>query len=188
MDFRKRYSGFFERLDPEFREDDGFVPAVGPLEAEFMLVGEAPGANEVEQGEPFVGRAGKTLDEILHGIGVERSEVYITNLVKVRPPQNRDPKRDEIEAWRPLLDQEFEEVDPESVVALGNFASRELLETSKGISAIHGSEYHVDGRKVYPVFHPAATLYDRSKRPELVEDLRKAFGKTETGQRTLKEL
>jgi DNA polymerase len=188
MSFRQRYSEFFDSLDPEYWDEQRFVPGVGSVDAEFVLVGEAPGANEVEQGEPFVGRAGDTLDEILHEIGVERSDLYITNLVKIRPPDNRDPKREEIEAWTPLLEKELEEVDPEAIITLGNFASRELAGVSQGISSIHGESFYRDGRRIVPVYHPAATLYDRSKRPQLVEDLRKAFGKQRSGQRTLKDL
>ncbi|MFB6181269.1 MAG: uracil-DNA glycosylase, partial [Candidatus Nanohalobium sp.] len=107
---------------------------------------------------------------------------------KIRPPENRDPKKDEIEAWRPLLKQEIEEVDPDIIVTLGNFASRELLDTKKGISSIHGRIFSREGQKIMPVYHPAATLYDRSKTPEFKEDLRKAFGKEETGQKKLSDL
>lgn len=188
MDFRSRYSDFFEQLDPEYFNEERFVPAVGPVDADFMLVGEAPGANEVEQGEPFVGRAGKKLDEMLHEIGMDRNELYITNLVKIRPPNNRDPKKDEIAAWWPLLKKEIENVDPKMILTLGNFASRELLDTDKGITSTHGRIFSREGLKVMPVFHPAAILYDRSKEPELEKDLRKAFGKEETGQTKLDEL
>lgn len=188
MDFRQKYSEFFEQLDPEYFDEKKFVPAVGSESSDFMLVGEAPGANEVEQGEPFVGRAGKKMDEMLHKIGVDRSDLYITNLVKIRPPENRDPKTDEIEAWWPLLEREIEEVDPDAIITLGNFASREIIGTKKGISSIHGQFFQKEGRKIMPVFHPAATLYDRSKTPEFEEDMRKAFGKSDSGQQTLDDL
>ncbi|MFB6244779.1 MAG: uracil-DNA glycosylase [Candidatus Nanohaloarchaea archaeon] len=185
---REKYEEFFESLNGEHFDEDLFVPAVGPEDASVAMVGEAPGANEVKEGEPFVGRAGSRMDEVLEKIGVERKGVYITNLVKIRPPDNRDPRSDEIEAWRPLLEQELAEVDPDTVVTLGNFASRELIDTNKGISSIHGKVYHINSWKVIPVYHPAATLYDRSKMPELEEDLKKAFGKKETGQKSLKDL
>ncbi len=188
MDFRERYSDFFDNLETRYFLEDRFVPPTGPKDARFMLVGEAPGANEVEEGEPFVGRAGEKLDEILEEMGVERSDLYITNLVKVRPPENRDPRKDEIDAWRPLLDMEIEDVDPEIIIPLGNFASRQLLGTRKGITSIHGRIFSRNGRKIMPTFHPAATLYDNSKRPELEKDLRKAFGKEESGQKTLKDI
>lgn len=188
MNFKQRYSGFFKEKDSDFYSEERFVPAVGPWDAEIMMVGEAPGENEVEKGEPFVGRAGQKLDDILQDIGVERSDIYITNLVKVRPPENRDPKREEIDYWRPLLDREIQEVDPDIVLTLGNFASKELLGKKKGITSIHGRVFTRNGRKIMPVYHPAATLYDRSKTPELEKDLRKAFGKEETGQTSLKDL
>ncbi|MFB6180854.1 MAG: uracil-DNA glycosylase [Candidatus Nanohalobium sp.] len=188
MSFRERYSQFFNQLSDDFMDEKRFVPAVGPEDADVIFVGEAPGANEVEEGEPFVGRAGKKMDKALKDIGVERSEIYITNLVKVRPPDNRDPRKDEIEAWSPLLEREIEEVSPETVVTLGNFPSRNLLDTGKGISKIHGRFFEREGLKIMPVFHPAATLYDRSKTPEFKEDLRKAFGKRDTGQTSLKDI
>lgn len=188
MDFRQKYSEFFESLDPEYFDEERFVPAVGSTESDFMLVGEAPGANEVEQGEPFVGRAGEKMNEILHDIGIERSDLYITNLVKIRPPDNRDPKKDEIRAWAPLLEREIEQVDPDVIITLGNFASRQMLGTKKGISSIHGRLFSREGRNIMPVYHPAATLYDRSKTPELEEDLRKAFGKENSGQQKLDDL
>jgi uracil-DNA glycosylase family 4 len=188
MEFREEYSDFFEQLDPEFFNDERFVPAVGPGNADFMLVGEAPGANEVEEGEPFVGRAGEKMNDVLNDIGVERSELYITNLVKIRPPDNRDPKKDEIESWAPLLEQEIKKVDPDIILTLGNFASKEMLNTSKGITQIHGRIFTREGRKIMPIFHPAATLYDGSKTPELEKDLRKAFGKENTGQQKLSDL
>lgn len=188
MDFRKRHIKFFEKLDDKFFDPERFVPAVGITESDYMLIGEAPGAEEVEQKEPFVGRAGRKLDEILGKIGVDRSELYITNLVKIRPPENRDPKKPEIEAWLPLLVEEISEVEPEIVITMGNFSSREMLDTDKGISQIHGRIFTREGQKIMPVYHPAATLYDRSKTPELEKDLRKAFGKEETGQRRLDDL
>ncbi|MFB6204231.1 MAG: uracil-DNA glycosylase [Candidatus Nanohaloarchaea archaeon] len=188
MDFKQRYRQFFDGLDPKFYDQERFVPATGPEDAEVMLVGEAPGADEVEQGEPFVGRAGKRLDEILGKMGVSRNDIYITNLVKIRPPDNRDPKRGEIDAWKPLLDREIEHVEPETIVTLGNFATKELTGTSKGISSVHGQVFHKSGRRIVPVYHPAATLYDRSKMPELEDDLRKVFGKRKAGQTSLKDL
>lgn len=188
MDFRQKYSDFFETLHPGYMDESRFVPAVGPENAEVMLVGEAPGANEVEEGEPFVGRAGEKMNKVLRDIGVDRSELYITNLVKIRPPDNRDPKKEEIEAWAPLLEEEIENVDPDIILTLGNFSSREMLDTKKGISQIHGRIFSREGRKIMPIYHPAATLYDRSKTPELEKDLRKAFGKEDTGQQKLGDI
>lgn len=188
MEFREKYREFFDQLPPEFFDSERFVPATGPEDADVMLVGEAPGANEVEEGEPFVGRAGEKLDGILESIGVDREELYITNLVKIRPPDNRDPHRDEIDAWKPLLRREIEEVAPEFIIPMGNFASRELLSTDKGITSMHGRIFTREGQKIMPTYHPAAVLYDSSKEPDLEKDLRKAFGKEKTGQKKLDEL
>lgn len=188
MDFREKYIKFFEQLDDDHMDEKRFVPGVGDQDASVVLIGEAPGENEVEEGEPFVGRAGDRLNDVLNEIGVDRDEIYITNLVKIRPPENRDPKKDEIEAWRPLLLEELEDISPETVVPMGNFASRELTGESRGITALHGKTFRFNDWKVMPAFHPAATLYDRSKMPEFREDLRKAFGKKKAGQQSLKDL
>lgn len=188
MDFKQKYSDFFETIHPDYYDEERFVPATGNEDADFVLVGEAPGANEVEQGEPFVGQAGKELDKVLHKIGVERSDLYITNLVKIRPEDNRDPKKEEIDAWAPLLRKEIENVDPEIIITLGNFASKEMLDTKKGITSIHGKTFSRKGQKIMPIFHPAAVLYDRSKEEDLEADLRKAFGKDNSGQRTLDDI
>ena len=188
MNLENEFQDFFDTLHPNYFDKERYVPSVGPENAEYMLIGEAPGANEVEQGEPFVGRAGNRMDDILSDIGIDRSELYITNLVKIRPPDNRDPKKDEIDAWAPLLEKEIEEVNPEVIITLGNFPSRHMLSTKKGISQIHGRIFTRDGQKIMPVYHPAATLYDRSKGPELEKDLRKAFGREESGQQKLSDL
>ena len=188
MEMRKRHQDFFEQLNSEFFNEKRFVPSVGPEDADVVFIGEAPGANEVEEEEPFVGRAGERMNDILQDIDVERNEIYITNLVKIRPPENRDPKKNEIEAWAPLLEKELENVDPDMIVTLGNFPSKHILDTDKGISQIHGRIFTREGQKIMPVYHPAATLYDRSKGPELEKDLRKAFGKENAGQQKLTDL
>ena len=117
-----------------------FVPGVGPLDAAVVLVGEAPGAREVEAGRPFVGPAGKLLDRELEELGVDRSALYITNVVKVRPPENRTPYVAEIDAWRPLLEAELERISPEVVVPLGTTAARVLLDTDEGIAAVQSEK------------------------------------------------
>ena len=152
-----------------------FVPSVGPLDAEVMLVGEAPGEQEVEAGEPFVGSAGGRLDSALESLGVDREDVYITNLVKVRPPENRDPRRAEIDAWWPVLEAEIARVDPAVIVSLGSFAAREILDTDENISDVHGETFEREGRDVVPTYHPAATFYDESKEGEMEADLKSVF-------------
>lgn len=188
MSFRDKYSDIIEEISEEFKNESRFVPGVGKEDADLVIIGEAPGENEVEQKEPFVGRAGKKLDKVLNEIGVEREELYITNLVKIRPPDNRNPHKDEIEAWKPLLEKEIENVNPDIILTLGNFPTKELLDTSKGITQIHGKIKQKNGRKIMPIYHPAATLYDQSKTPEFKKDLKKAFGKENAGQQTLKDL
>jgi len=185
MGFRERFADALEQVPADCFDQDRFVPGVGDTDAAVMLVGEAPGANEVEHGEPFVGRAGEVLDEILEDVGVSRDDLYITNVVKVRPPDNRDPTRDEIEAWTPVLEAEIDAVDPDTIITLGNFATKELTGTDRGITRVRGRVHRADGRKIIPAYHPAATLYDRSKRPVLEKDIRAAFGKPERGQTTL---
>ncbi|MDY6761683.1 MAG: uracil-DNA glycosylase [Candidatus Nanohaloarchaea archaeon] len=188
MEFREEFGDGMEQVPAEHMDRDRFVPATGSLDADVALVGEAPGANEVEQGEPFVGRAGQVLDDILQEIGIVRAELYITNMVKVRPPDNRDPTREEIAAWRPVLDAELDRVNPETVVPLGNFASQALTGTDKGISQIHGREFQRDAYRVIPTYHPAATLYNPDTRPVLEQDLRSVFNGDRSGQTRLIDL
>lgn len=142
----------------------------GDPAARVMLVGEAPGRNEDLTGEPFVGAAGRLLDELLASAGLARDEVYIANILKCRPPGNRDPRADEIETCTPFLEAQLGLVDPGLVVTLGNFATRFMLRTSEGITSLHGTVCSAGGRNVYPVYHPAATIYDRTKRDALFED------------------
>ncbi len=149
------------------------VFGVGAPGAELMFVGEAPGKNEDLQGEPFVGAAGKLLDELLAGIGLSRSDVYIANIIKCRPPGNRDPERAEIETCTPFLEEQIRLIDPRVIVTLGNFATKYTLATDSGISRIHGRLFSVKGRKVVPVFHPAAALYTPSKKDVLAEDFQR---------------
>lgn len=149
------------------------VFGVGDPHAALMFVGEAPGKNEDLQGEPFVGAAGKLLDELLAGIGMTRSEVYIANILKCRPPGNRNPEAAEIECCTPFLRRQIDLVNPQVIATLGNFATKFLLDTTSGITAIRGRLFHVDGRQVVPVFHPAAALYTPAKKQTLAEDFRR---------------
>ena len=139
------------------------VFGVGDPDADLMFVGEAPGRDEDLQGEPFVGRSGKLLDRLVaEELGVDRSQVYIANVVKCRPPDNRDPKPDEIAACRPYLDAQLELIDPAVVVTLGNFATRLLLETDRGHHQGPGcGPTRWAARQLVPTYHPAAALRSR---------------------------
>ena len=136
----------------------------GDPHADLMFVGEAPGFHEDRQGLPFVGPSGQLLNRILEGIGLRRDDVYICNVVKSRPPQNRDPQPDEIAACRPWLDAQIRLVDPKVVVTLGNFAAKTLLETTTGITRLRGRTHPFQGRVLLPTFHPAAALHAQGRR------------------------
>lgn len=135
------------------------VVGMGAPDADLMFVGEGPGAEEDLQGLPFVGRSGKLLDQLLlEELGVARDCVYITNVVKCRPPNNRDPEPDEIASCNPWLDQQLELVDPKVIVTLGKFASQLLLGTKEGITKIRGAAYPYGERMLVPTIHPAYVL------------------------------
>jgi uracil-DNA glycosylase family 4 len=135
------------------------VFGVGHAQADLLFVGEGPGRDEDLAGEPFVGRSGKLLDKlVLQEIGLDRSAFYIANVVKCRPPANRDPLPDEIAACRPYLEGQLELIDPTVVVTLGNFATRLLLETTEGITRLRGRSYPFRRGHLVPTFHPAAAL------------------------------
>lgn len=140
------------------------VFGTGDPHAELMFVGEAPGYHEDQQGEPFVGAAGNLLTRMIGEIGLSRAQVYIANVLKCRPPGNRDPEPVEIATCRPFLDGQLEAIDPAVVVALGNFAARLLLDTREGITRLRGREYPWRGRSVLiPTYHPAAVLRNRGE-------------------------
>jgi DNA polymerase len=145
----------------------------GDPHARLMFVGEAPGKNEDLTGEPFVGAAGRLLDELLESIGLARSQVFIANMVKCRPPGNRDPEEPEIGTCSPFLARQIELVDPVVIATLGRFATHYVLQTTVPITALRGRLYRVGDRRVVPVFHPAAALYDQSKRGVLQDDFRR---------------
>jgi uracil-DNA glycosylase len=135
------------------------VFGVGDPGADLMLVGEAPGRDEDLQGEPFVGRSGKLLDRLLaEELGADRSQLYIANVVKCRPPDNRDPRADEIAACRPYLTAQLGIIRPSVVITLGNFASKLLIDTELGITKLRGASYPMDGYDIVPTYHPAAAL------------------------------
>jgi uracil-DNA glycosylase len=147
------------------------VPGTGPCPSEIMIVGEAPGFNEDAQGKPFVGQAGKLLDTLLAGIGLRREEVYITNVLKCRPPQNRDPMPNEAEACAPYLAGQLKLVEPKVVIVLGRHALERLLPGHGPISRVHGQLVERGGINYVPVYHPAAALHNGS----LVNDLQADF-------------
>jgi DNA polymerase len=147
------------------------VPGEGPPGARILFVGEAPGFQEDRQGRPFVGPAGQLLEELLAGIGLSRSDVFITNMVKHRPPGNRDPQADEIEACKPYLDRQIELVDPRVVATLGRFAMERFLPGAK-ISKVHGQPRRLGERVFVPILHPAAALHRGDWRPLLEADFR----------------
>lgn len=145
----------------------------GSGSAGVMLIGEAPGKREDETGVPFVGQAGKLLDKTLAAVGLRREEIYIANVLKCRPPANRNPRPEEIELCRPWLDRQIEIVDPSVLVPMGNFALRLFTPKGATIGEAHGRRFEHRGRAVIPIYHPAAILYNRKLEPEMVEDFRK---------------
>jgi uracil-DNA glycosylase len=146
------------------------VPGEGRPDAEIMFIGEGPGFYENEQGRPFVGAAGKFLDELLESIGLKRADVFITNIVKCRPPNNRDPRPEEIEACAgDYLEQQIQAINPKVIVTLGRFSMARFLPDVK-ISNVHGHPMWIKGRLVVPMFHPAAALHQPSLKPALIAD------------------
>ena len=165
---------------PLYRTRKNAVPGEGPLEVEVMLIGEAPGRKEDEQGRPFVGMAGKLLDATLEKVGLSRKSVYITNVVKCRPPGNRDPKQEEVQACLPYLRKQIELLRPKVIVALGRISGKLLYNLAglpwKGISKERGKVrdarlFGID-TKIIATYHPAAALYNPQLRSSIEHDLR----------------
>src|SRR5437868_13737733 len=148
------------------------VPGVGPATARIMIVGEAPGQNEDQQGEPFVGAAGKLLDQLLKGIGLSRPDVFITNILKCRPPGNRDPLPLEVQACSPYLDHQQTLTQPEGILLLGRHALARLLPGYDSISRLHGKVIVKDGVTYIPIYHPAAALYNSFPMGPLEQDFK----------------
>ena len=151
------------------------VYGVGNPHADLLFIGEAPGMHEDKQGIPFVGAAGQLLTRMLEGIGLTREEVYIANVIKCRPPGNRDPLPDEIEACTPWLIEQVSLIQPSVIVTLGNFATKFVLQTQQGITRMRGSVYPWHGRKVIPTFHPAAILHGGGEKSRQFSDLQEDF-------------
>ncbi len=146
------------------------VPGEGPANAKIMFIGEGPGFYENEQGRPFVGAAGKFLDELLGKIGMKRGDVFITNVVKCRPPGNRDPMPDEIQICTSnYLDRQIQVINPKVIVTLGRHSMGLFLPDAK-ISSVHGQSFWVKNRLIVPMYHPAAALHQQSLRPTLEKD------------------
>lgn len=148
------------------------VPGEGPQHADIMFIGEGPGFHENQQGRPFVGAAGQFLEELLASIGLQREQVFITNVVKCRPPGNRDPLPEEIEACKPYLDRQIALIQPKVIVTLGRFSMARAFPNEK-ISSIHGRLKKIDGIVYVPMFHPAAALHQPSLRRTVEEDFKK---------------
>jgi uracil-DNA glycosylase family 4 len=152
------------------------VPGYGPVEARIMAVGEGPGEKEDREGRPFVGAAGKLLTELVESIGLTRRDLYITNVVKCRPPGNRDPELDEVQACSRFLDEQVALLRPHVILILGRHALDRLLPDSAGISRLHGQRLVRDGRAYVPLYHPAAALYNGSLRDTLFADMERVRG------------
>ena len=145
------------------------VPGEGPVDAQIMFIGEGPGFHENEQGRPFVGAAGKFLEELLASIGMQREHVFIGNVVKCRPPNNRDPLPEELAACSGYLDRQIQAINPKVIVTLGRYSMGRFLPNAK-ISEVHGKPFHVKGRLIVPMFHPAAALHQPSLKPSVERD------------------
>lgn len=171
-----------------YRTENNYFPVVGSgsYDSKIMFIGEAPGRNEAKSGKPFCGSAGKILDSLLESISIPREEVYITNIVKDRPPQNRDPSPEEIDIYGPFLDREIEIVQPKIIATLGRYSMDYVLRLFKKddeiepISAAHGKAYDVKASygdiKVVALYHPAAAIYNQKLKGTLLEDF-KVLGK-----------
>jgi DNA polymerase len=149
------------------------VFGVGNPEARLMFVGEAPGADEDQQGIPFVGRAGQLLTKIIEAIGLSREDVYIANVIKCRPPQNRNPEPDEVDTCEPFLFQQVDAIRPKVIVALGKFGAQTLLRTLDPISRLRGRVFDFRGAKLIPTFHPAYLLRNPASKRDVWEDMKK---------------
>ncbi len=148
------------------------VFGVGNPNADLMFVGEAPGRDEDIQGEPFVGRAGQLLTKIIEAIGLKREDVYIANVIKCRPPENRNPEPDEVETCEPFLFRQIDVIKPKVIVALGKFGAQTLLRTLDPISRLRGRVYDYRGAKLIPTFHPAYLLRNPESKREVWEDMK----------------
>ena len=157
------------------------VFGVGNPNADLMFVGEAPGADEDIKGFPFVGRAGQLLTKIIEAIGLRREDVYIANVIKCRPPENRNPEPDEVETCEPFLFQQIDSIQPKVIVALGTFAAKALLKTQDPISRLRGRSFDYRGATLIPTFHPAFLLRSPDRKRDVWEDMKKVRDLLQTG-------
>ena len=149
------------------------VIGTGNKNAKTMFIGEGPGADEDLQGIPFVGKAGKLMDKALDGIGIKKEEIYIANIVKCRPPNNRNPEYEEADSCKEYLDSQIKLVNPEIIVLLGSVALKNILGKEYGITSSRGKWFEKDGIKYMPTFHPAALLRDETKKIDFWKDLKR---------------
>jgi DNA polymerase len=157
------------------KDRQNIVFGEGNPKAELMFVGEGPGEQEDIQGRPFIGRAGQLLDKMIEAMGMKRSDVFIANVVKCRPPENRNPEPDEIASCSPFLFRQIDTIQPKVVVALGKFAAQTLLQTEERISDIRGKPVPYRGSQLIPTFHPAYLLRNPSSKKEAWDDLKTAM-------------
>lgn len=157
------------------------VPGAGNPKSTLMFIGEGPGFHENQQGLPFVGAAGSFLDELLEEAGLKREDVFITNVVKCRPPGNRDPQPEELEACKPYLERQIAVINPDVIVTLGRFSMGHFINNGK-ISSIHGRSFWSNGRMIVPMYHPAAALHQPSLRSVVMEDFQKLPGMIKEAQ------
>ena len=177
------YEAALVKRTPIFKDATNIVVGRGNPEADILFVGEAPGRNEDEQGIPFCGAAGKNLDKLLNQVGLSIDEIYIANILKCRPPMNRDPTTEEIKAHTPWLLKQIRDMKPKIICSLGNYATKFFLaktdvdnmKNQKGITEVHGKvqDIDIDGLKIklIPLFHPAAIIYKRNLEPLWLEDM-----------------
>jgi len=162
----------------KFRDENGYFPVVGQgnHNADIVFIGEAPGLNEAKTGVPFCGAAGKILDELLEYVKIDRKDVYVTNILKDRPPNNRDPEVSEIEACLPYLEKQIEIIKPKVICTLGRYSMSVIMEKFDladkldSISKIHGKEFGYKEMKIIPLYHPAVAVYNRDRKEELKKD------------------
>ena len=148
------------------------VIGTGNKNAKIMFIGEGPGADEDSQGIPFVGKAGQLMNKAFEGIGIKREDVYITNIVKCRPPQNRNPEKEEAQSCKEYLDTQIKLINPEIIILLGSVALKNILGEEYGITASRGKWFEKNGKKILPTFHPAALIRDETKKIYFWQDLK----------------